>query len=357
MKKMAGFILVLVQIVSLSCFAQFIAGNHGEGVLLNEKIYLRDLYIRGQLDGVYFGTQVNPQILERMSGFDRLPLTPIQMDLLIQKLSDMESLSPCLGKIVSDAFYLYNWHWTPEQFRTPPDNEEVTHIPEEQRVVVAKRYRSDIFLQRQAWEKMPEPHQVALLIHEVIYSLVRPSHKPDVKGVAYQDVHVARALVSLFFSKPTVYSSSEFEVLARDLAIQTGVSCEQVSRYQVQALEGRIVASSSALRSEIALEDKLKDFCIQAFARSPDFTVAVSVQTSPYSLQELRYTAFDGQDVSAGTGRQTRIKVCSTAVELRQASIRFTSIEACTATLKRQIFDWGNPKDFKPSAKGCLGNP
>lgn len=356
--KLAGIVFLLLQICSVASHAQFIAGNHGEGVLLGGKIYLRDLYIRGQLEDLYFGHSAHPQIAERMSGFDRIELTDLQRQLLVQKISDIEALSPCLGKIVSDIFYTYNWTWTREQFRTPPESEEVTHIPEHQRVIVAKRYRSDVLLQKAAWDKMPDAHKVALLIHEVIYSVLRPSHKPGVKGAAYQDVHVARALVSLFFSKPSVYSSSEFATLARDLDIPTGMSCEAFSHYALKVDGAEVSTPSSALRSDSRLEVDLTKFCQNSVpGASREFKVSLNVQTSAYSFQERRYTSFDGQDGVTGTGRQTWIKVCLAPVFTKTTSFIFSKAEICKDTLKKLIFDWGNPKDLNPSPKGCDSSP
>lgn len=356
MTKISAIIFVLLQLLSLSGFAQFIAGNHGEGVLFGGKIYLRDLYIQGQLEDIYVGTSENSQIAQRIAGFDRIDLSESQKKLIIRKLSDIEFLSPCLGKIISDLFYLYNWKWTREKFTTPPESEEVTHTPLDQRVVVAKRYRSEILLQKDSWAKMPEAHQVALLIHEMIYSLVRPGHKPVVPGAAYQDVTAVRALVSLFFSKPTAYSKSDLEVLSRELDVNSGVTCESLSRYNIQVQGISSISDSWALRSDSNLERDLKNICSKALAFSSEFRTSLTVQRSPYSLQERRYKAFDGQEGATGTGRQTWIKVCPALPNIYSASFSFGNAETCTATLKQQIFDWGNPKDFNPSPKGCVGS-
>lgn len=351
--KMFFFMLLTVQVLSSLAQAQFIAGNHGEGVLLSQRVYLRDLHLYNQKDNLHFGpVSPIPEILLKMNDFDRLPLTQNQKDLLINKLTDIEMMAPCLGKILADMIYSYSWNFTLDVFPVPTENQEVSRISEGERVIVAKRFYSEVLIQKNYWDKMPDGHKVALMIHEVMYAMLTPISFPHVPGAAIQDVNIVRGVISNLFMAPSVYTRSKFRSQLRYFDVDPGITCEEPASYSAHFAIGGS-ATFPSRRSDAGLTRDLTLVCKKAAQTSSE--LVISVPTNSYKIQERTYKAFDGINGSNGMGQQTWNRICPAKSEIKTGSIYFTKdIDICVSTAKSLIFNWTDPLDYSPSTAGCL---
>lgn len=323
--------------VAPSSYAQFYLGNRGEGVALEEKVYLRDLYVYDLHKNPFVGKDIHAQIGERLRSFDRVPLTPPQWSLLARKISDVERAAPCMGKVLTDALFQFAWSLDELPFPLVDEREELRPVPSHMRVTVAARYLSMIHIYRPAWDKMPDEHKVALLIHELIYSLVSPTHRPGhgAGSPSYQNVAVVRALVAKFFTRPELSSRVDIEVLTRQLALpRSAWSCETLSSYSVSGSFAPSIVSSIAL-SETALEKDLRPFCqAEALGQTGPFSVAWKFQSGSFQIRHLRYRAEISENQST---LQTRLKVFDIPLSQRSGQAQLTSVSDCVEFLKKQI--------------------
>ena len=352
--KMSFFVILFFQVLTCAAQAQFIAGNHGEGVLLNERVYLRDLHLYDQKENLYFGSNNrNIEIFFKMRDFDRLPLTAAQKDLLTRKLEDIESMVRCVGKILADMTYMYSWNFTREVFPVPDEDQDVSRVTLGERVVVAKRFYSEVLIQKKYWDLMPDDHKVALMIHEMMYALLTPISFPHVPGAAIQDVNMVRAVINNLFTDPSVYTLSKFKSQLRYFDITPGISCQKTSSYSVAFSEITGSASFTSRRSETGLTRDLTMQCKKALKYKTGMYITVS--TSPYKIQERTYKAFDGKDGANGMGQQTWNRICPATVEIKTGQIFYSkSVEVCVEAAKNFVFNLTDPIEYHPPAEGCL---
>lgn len=174
---------LLFLILILTCFnaearrGGYVVGNGGDGFLLddNETILLRDLV----------EMNISPSDIQ----IDPLFLRPKLVELLKTKFSavspvPVEELALHLSKIYNEdrrwTFILlrviqaYNWVFVDQKLEPVPSGVTV-QLPEERLVQIANRFLNTIKINRKAFLQMPKSHQAALILHEALYALVRPT--------------------------------------------------------------------------------------------------------------------------------------------------------------------------------------
>lgn len=190
------FFLFTLLCFSGPSFASIFVGNGGEGVVLEGQVYLRDLYDNHIHLDAKVGPQINQEIQKRVKKSPVLKLG-VSEDLLARKLTDLNYMSPRLGLYVLAAMDVYEWVFVDHQLA--PIQGDGTPFSEIEYIPLANRYLNTIRLQRQSWEKVPPVHRVALVIHEVLYSLMEPICSAD--GLCSQSAAYTRELVAWSFSR------------------------------------------------------------------------------------------------------------------------------------------------------------
>lgn len=188
-------------------------GNGGEGVRKNGALYLRDLFEANLHLNPYIGQSIEPYFETEVqhSNVSRLP---IPLDLLARKLTDLQWVSPQLGHYVLAAINSYQWIFVDEPLQ--PFDDEGSPFVLSERVPLANRFQSTIRLQRSAWRQLSPAHRIALILHEAVYSMIKPVCREDLcKQPSYQ----AREITALLFSNDPPRPPSLSEQMRDSLTI------------------------------------------------------------------------------------------------------------------------------------------
>lgn len=177
-------------------FANGFVGNGGEGVEYDGKVVVYDLFSFGVHKNPYFGAQSDPL-------FPALP-SPKELgfeypkDLLQQKLTDLNRIAPGMGDYVLMTMNSYTW--VLQDFPLTPIKriDDPVILPTGARLTqIANRLGMTIRIHKDTWGRLDDANKVALIVHESIFSLVRPM--PVQGGFQVQSSRTAREIVGGFF--------------------------------------------------------------------------------------------------------------------------------------------------------------
>ena len=196
---MISIISLFLLLVSSTAQAHIFVGNGGEGMRVGGKLHVRDLYdynlhIRpffGSTTDLIFNFEAEPDGLAEL-GYPRA--------LLLRKLTDINIIEPDLGTALLVAMRHYTWLAVDEPLGLLPDDGPMFVQPGT-RVQIANRDLTTIRVDRKLWRELSPENQVALLIHEAVYSLVRPVCQQGSPNCAKktQSARWAREITSHFF--------------------------------------------------------------------------------------------------------------------------------------------------------------
>lgn len=196
-------------ILLLGCFASagVYIGNGGEAVLKEGRWFLRDFNEAG-LNELPELQRVGPSQIPEFA-FRELPFSEEVQTGLLLELTRIENIRPGLGWILLKAIRAHKWALIDDPLKPVPEDGGVT-LPKDQAYTVANRFLNVIRLQKKIWPKLPLRHQVGLLIHEALFSMVTADC--DGENCDFKNSSV-RNLVSETFS---AFSSAQFDsVLSR----------------------------------------------------------------------------------------------------------------------------------------------
>lgn len=174
---LAGLSFLLVILISLSfsqkTYAQravgdFI-GNTGDGIWIQDKLYLRDLLEAGIANNFWIGPDVDGILKFRA---ERLPAFMNQcQNALLRKLTDLNRHAPSLGDHLLSILLLYKFDLAEKTLDLQYDPYYFDQNP---RVQLATRHLGRISIHAPSWYQLSAEHQAALLIHEAVYAVLRP---------------------------------------------------------------------------------------------------------------------------------------------------------------------------------------
>ncbi len=179
MKRLTlNLILTFLMLSSLSYGGDKI-GNGGDGVIMNNKIYLLDLLEMGVEEKPYFNPSViiQPHILERISN-EFSSLEGIPLELTAKKLSEIYAIDQPLAMILLQTMELFEWRLVSKSLVDIPDEDTPLDIIRGELIQLAIRKGRTIRINLEAWNdnRFDEAHKVALIFHEVIYALMPPKY-------------------------------------------------------------------------------------------------------------------------------------------------------------------------------------
>ncbi len=186
-------------------------GNGGDGMEIGGRLIMKDLFLANAHRNPYFGDKIDPQLPdlpgEATMEFD------YPRELLARKLTDLNQVLPGFGDYVLASIKVYHWMLQDFPLSKIEDHEEIIVYPSSvHQVQIANRFQASIRIDQKAYQRLDDANRVALIIHEAVYSLVRPLPAGD--GRSYQSSYVARDLVGLFF-RAEFFKSPERHVLNR----------------------------------------------------------------------------------------------------------------------------------------------
>jgi hypothetical protein len=185
-------------------------GNGEHGVFVNGKVYSLDLVEAGIEEKPYFRfaflearlSAWNSNYLSRVRKKFQGQAFPI--DKLALKLHDLSSVDPLLALAVLQTIEMYHWHIIPKDLSLLPLAGGIVNYREGEVVLIANRRGRSIYLAGPFWNLMDPANQVAAMIHEAIYALIKPRPDPqsrDPRVFFTQDSVRVRELTHLLFEK------------------------------------------------------------------------------------------------------------------------------------------------------------
>lgn len=198
-KQIKDFMQASLLAVSLlgahSAIAGERGGNGGDGIQIGGKLYVLDLVEAGVEQAsdpahlIFEDANVN--VLARLRTKFANQNFPIEM--IAKKIAQIESVHALFARTILKGIELYNWRLVNSGLINITDENSL--LDYENLIQLAIRRNSNVLISRSYWEQLDDLNKTALVFHEVLYALVKPT------SVNTQDSVVARELVGHLFSQ------------------------------------------------------------------------------------------------------------------------------------------------------------
>ncbi|MFZ4403932.1 MAG: hypothetical protein ACOYOK_07505 [Pseudobdellovibrionaceae bacterium] len=193
------FIFLFLSFFASALQAQVIIGNGGEGVRIGEQIVLRDLYEEGSHENPEMGQKVDNDFLVRFYELKLDLFFATESELFLQKITQIEGVYPGVGRAILEAFAYFKFKFVSQPLPLLPNDSN--SVSNDQRVQLALRRYSDIYIDYKSWLKMAVPQRVALMVHEALYSYLEVECKDSV--CSQYSIQVRPLIGQLFLKKTT----------------------------------------------------------------------------------------------------------------------------------------------------------
>ena len=236
MCRLFKFLVLSLFMVNVGEASTVVIGNGGEGYRMGHQIYVRDLVENSVHANPYFGDH---RASDYIQDFDQTLLRNLNLDLdlLNQKLNDIDSVFPGLAAALVATSRLYSWSLIDESLALLPDEGEIIHIPYEERVQIANRSILSVRLQKQIWQSMNPSHQVALFTHELIFALVQPTSLDHENLIFQQSARLARQITGQLFAASTYRNSQERQALINLMKMAFNIPVDRLEeRFQLRLI-------------------------------------------------------------------------------------------------------------------------
>lgn len=181
-------------------------GNGGEGYKISNKLYVRDLVENGVYEHPFFGGRHDSNFVDLINP-DLLNQLQLDRDLLNQKMNDIESIFPGLSQLLLKVAGLYSWTLISDSLGLLPDDGQIIKVPYQERVQIANRSLLSIRLQRSYWQQLDDKNKIALFIHEIVFSMLKPIPQANQPSVLHQPARLARQITGDLFKGETFWSA------------------------------------------------------------------------------------------------------------------------------------------------------
>ena len=184
MKIMVGIILCLFSLRAL-CGPGHVTGNGGDGVVINEKVYLFDLYEYSVHENPYFDDQVEPDELiydmlynkflnfkDTINDNRKTYIYADFIELIAKKLTTLQKLDPLFSTTILTSIIHYNWVLSTQDVIDVKDDDGSDIIYDEELIAVAVRSFRTIKVSNQRVKQMDLKNFVATIFHEAIYGVI-----------------------------------------------------------------------------------------------------------------------------------------------------------------------------------------
>lgn len=171
-------ILLFVILPGGMAWSQINVGNNGgEGVAKDDGLYVRDLYEESTHLNPYIGPVVDDKFRSLGRTGESLRAMGVDLKLLRRKLTDLNRATPGLGFLVLKALSHYRMAFSDEalphlsvSFSADVDRSRFSDNLRQ----LAIRRGMEIEFDRRNWSALNAAHRVALVIHEGIFSMLKP---------------------------------------------------------------------------------------------------------------------------------------------------------------------------------------
>lgn len=350
MKRIYPFILLLT---SLNAFANgYVIGNGGDAVNINGQLYARDLVENGIENRPYFGELLDSSLVDEL---ERLPIDenelPFSKQLLHRKLSDLNSIHPYLGHYILEALKSYTWSAVNVPLATTINQGEIFLGLNKGLVQIANRLDRTIRIHKKSWSRLNNEQRVVILLHEAIYSLIKPTCE---NSFCYQSGRMARAITAALFSKENFVSANPQHLLLKYfhfLAIPSVYTFKEESEeeWTLSLIDNTnrevLITAFSPSHHQIEFSDGpyflnnlIRYYCHEnPLSRMKDLKLQSTFKKSPFRAAFIRYNTETVIDEKRYRGHQLRLKISRRLPKERTSTLEYryqkSNKEKCVKTI------------------------
>jgi hypothetical protein len=283
-------LLFALLFISPLLHANGFVGNGGNGIQLGSKIFVYDLFILSAHTKPYFGNEID-ETLPSLPSDEAFQFT-YSKTLLKRKLTDLNRIAPGLGDYILMSMKSYNWVLVDTPLTSIKIAKGAIKLPAGARVLqIANRSDLIIRINRAVWQKLDDANKIALLIHEAVFSLLRPI--PDDAGFMVQPADVAYKITGSFFTN-SFYTSDPASVW-QTLTYHLSIPERQIPLVALRQAKSWTLFLS--LLSSSCPSDPSSDYCLpQFFSRSVEVfnspENSISLMNEGYPLLERKLSAY-----------------------------------------------------------------
>ncbi|MBL7542740.1 MAG: hypothetical protein JNL11_02940 [Bdellovibrionaceae bacterium] len=204
---MSLLFLSLLMVPNVVFASTLFIGNGGEVYKINNQYYVRDLVEAEAHLQPHFNCSVGS-----LAGLDldKLNILEIDSQLLGRKLCDFDTVAPGMGKLIIETINFHSWTMVSEELVLQVDDAPLLTLKQAERIQAANRTLFNIRIQKNVWHKLAPAHRIALIIHEMVFSLLKISCVNESLCIHYkQSSRVAREITGGLFSAATYRSLQE----------------------------------------------------------------------------------------------------------------------------------------------------
>lgn len=338
------FSLFLFCFIGSSAYAHTFIGNGGEGLRVGDKLFVRDLYEASNHLSPYFGSTIDSKFLnlKENSSLSRIHFS---RDLLRKKLTDINLFESFLGYYILQAINQYNWIFTEEKLGLLPDDGPIIAIASDARVQIANRDLGNIRLHRASWDQLSEQGKIALIIHEAVFSLLKPiCNSQSSCDIMYQSPRLAREITALFFLPPNKKSFDE--------RLKQSLSLPQEMAYCPHGNVGIQLQDSQSLKKfvqengeDVASRESFFDSTCAEVAKRKGYKINVKLFREPFTVKTYVY--------ATPYGPQSSIMMKERSWD-HSEFIEFNDVEACKERLKFLATNWYEKNLNSANRTSCM---
>jgi hypothetical protein len=175
MKKLKLLLSGMMLLTTLSGFAVGgdRGGNGGDGIYIDDKLYLLDFVEAGIEQSPLIPDYVTPSLLTKLRVDMLFPQEGMPRALIAKKITELrEGTFPFFGTLLLNVMELYQWRLVNSKLIDIKDENTVLQYEKLEQLAIRKN--STIMIDRALWEKLDEANKVGLIFHEAIYALIKP---------------------------------------------------------------------------------------------------------------------------------------------------------------------------------------
>lgn len=152
----------------------------GDGVIVNDKVYMLDLVEAGVEEGAWIDVSLksDPAFEPVKTKLNKILANlndPQMIEVLSLKLIELAKREHTLALLLVDTIELFTWSKVNHALVDVPDDDSVLQFRFGQLIQVAIRRDKAILVSRMAYDKMSPENRAAMVLHEAIYALTKPT--------------------------------------------------------------------------------------------------------------------------------------------------------------------------------------
>ncbi len=204
-------VLFVFLLPSLALTTPLAIGSGVETYKINNAYYVRDLLEVGAHAQPYFHCKRGSPAKVDLKKIRSLE---IDGDLLGRKLCDIEMVAPGLAKVLAATINFHSWTFINAPLALQTDDPPIVKFKMVERIQASNRTLFNIRLQSNVWKQLTAQHRIALIFHEVTFTLLKYVCTNEPACSLYkQSPRLAREITGSLFSESTYASESEIKKL------------------------------------------------------------------------------------------------------------------------------------------------